>query len=324
MCFLVSWPTWCLDDPQSRGWRSWIAVFILLYLPFCSIIRRHQRQLRARGYAPLGRRMTLEEAYNIKCQIAEHEFPTVFAAAMKFVFFKAEGIPSIAKLIARAAQRSEPRSAPPKLGHVTTRVTPADLVGRPGGPERAAAIDRVNRIHSRYRPSGKMSDEDLLYVLGLFALEAGRWVERFEWRPLAPDERRALATLWMALGDELRIPLDPLPSGRRGFRDALHWLAELEAWGREYERMNRRASPESAALAARQMEAWLRGVPACLRPIARRAVAALIEPELRGGMGIEAPSRIYIFSAELIVGIRKFFRAHLCSPVALVRGYKRE
>ncbi|KAI0525300.1 hypothetical protein F5B22DRAFT_642319 [Xylaria bambusicola] len=52
-----------------------------------------------------------------------------------------------------------------------------------------------------------MSDEDLLYVLSLFAVEPTRWVERFEWRAMDARERGALAVLWRSarLGDEERL-----------------------------------------------------------------------------------------------------------------------
>ncbi|KAI3321615.1 hypothetical protein HD806DRAFT_503050 [Xylariaceae sp. AK1471] len=53
-----------------------------------------------------------------------------------------------------------------------------------------------------------MSDEDLLYVLSLFAVEPTRWVERFEWRAMDARERGALAVLWRWVGGELGIPVE--------------------------------------------------------------------------------------------------------------------
>lgn len=146
-------------------------------------------------------------------------------------------------------------------------------------------MDRVNYIHSLYRPSGKMTDDDLLYTLGLFALEPLRFVERWEWRAPTRDERYALATLWRALGQDLKIPFDRLPSSGSGFRDALHWLAELEVWGLDYEARNRARSDDSVRLAEMQLDAWVSGVPACFKGVARGFVAALIEPGLRRAMG---------------------------------------
>ncbi|TGJ79750.1 hypothetical protein E0Z10_g9019 [Xylaria hypoxylon] len=265
--------------------------------------------------------MTLEEAYSIKTRIAEHEFPLVFSAATNSVFFKAEGVPSIAKLVARAVQRSSSANhRPARKPKAGLSVAPADLLGRPGAPETKAAIDRVNHVHSIYRPS----DDDLLYVLSLFTLETLRWIDRFEWRCLTAEERCALATLWKALGEELRIPFDKLPSSRDGFRDPLHWLEELEDWGCQYEEKNREKSPESVFLAQKYLDAWLGSVPGCLKRLARGLAVVLIEPGLRRVMGIETPPATAVFLVETVIHVRKFIRRYFCSPVALVKAYKRD
>ncbi|KAI1277707.1 hypothetical protein F5Y07DRAFT_398260 [Xylaria sp. FL0933] len=304
-----------LEAPYASGGAVfWLVISLLLY-GICRIAMRgskRQHEERSRGDV---KNMTLEEAYLIKTRITD-EFPVVFSSAINFVFFKAEAIPSIAKLIAR----SSPSPSKPPRQPRRQPVAPADLLSRPGAPERQAAIDRVNHIHSFYRPSGKMSDADLLYVLSLFALEPMRWIARLEGRCLADEERCALAILWRAVGEELRIPYDGLPSyvnkggnsdgdgDGDGFRDALHWLAELEDWGARYEKRNREKSPESELLAQRQLDAWVGGVPGLLRPWARGLVAAFIEPGLRQAMGIETPSATAIFLVETAIRARKFIR----------------
>ncbi|KAI1121027.1 hypothetical protein F5Y10DRAFT_282820 [Nemania abortiva] len=312
--------SWSLGNPHTGNWISWVLISLLLYIPFCEVIRRHQKQRMIRRYGPL-ETMTLDEAYAIKSWMSEHEFPKTFSAAIGIVFFKAEGIPSIAKLVAGAAQRSPSSSKGSSKPRPGASTTPGALLGRPGSTATRTAIDRVNYIHSLYRPSGKMSDADLLYVLSLFALEPLRCIQRFEWRGPTPEERCALATLLKALGEELQIPFDRLPSCEAGFRDALHWLEELEAWGVEYGRRNREVSPESVFLAQKQFEAWLGNVPSPLKGVARGLLAALFEPGVRRAMGIKNPSRISVVIVETIVCVRRFVRGYFCSPVALVKGY---
>ncbi|KAI0512811.1 hypothetical protein F5B22DRAFT_295328 [Xylaria bambusicola] len=281
----------------------WLVVSLLLSVFLYTAARKTQRNLVSEEANGRSKDMTLEEAYLVKTRIAEREFPFVFSAATNAVFFKAEGIPSIAKLVARAARRSTPRKGP--------SAAPLDLLGRPGASATKAAVDRVNYIHSFYRPSGKMSDDDLLYVLCLFALEPIRCVERFEYRRLTALERRALATLWKALGEELRIPFDRLGEGGG---DALEWLAELERWGQEYEERFREKTPESVFLGEKQLDAWVSGVPLFfLRRWARECVAVLIEPGLRRAMGIETPSTLAVVLVESVIGARKFIRRCLCT-----------
>ncbi|KAI1114578.1 hypothetical protein F5Y14DRAFT_164761 [Nemania sp. NC0429] len=317
------------SSSSPLNWLLWppaVVSLLLLYVPFSAAIRRHQLRVRARRHGSLAN-MTLDEAYAIKSRMAEREFPMAFSAALGSVFFKAEGVPSIAKLVYGAVQRSSSSSSSsPEKPRPGVTATPASLLGCPGAPGTWAAVDRVNYIHSLYRPSGKMSDDDLLYVLGLFALEPLRFIERWEWRAPTLEERCALATLWRALGKDLEIPFHRLPSScaagsTSGFRDALHWLAELEVWGREYEARHRAPTAESARLGEMQLDAWVRGVPVCFRGIARGFVAALIEPGLRDAMGIQAPSALSVFIVETVTRARSFVRGYFYSPVALVRGY---
>ncbi|KAI1367163.1 hypothetical protein F5Y08DRAFT_81365 [Xylaria arbuscula] len=305
----------------------WLASSLIFGILFYIAIRRLQKlspqeEDASKRSSDHPEAMTLEEAYRIKTRIAERDFPLVFSTATNSVFFKAEGIPSVAKLVARAAQRSSSSSSSRKKG---PSVAPLDLLTRPGAAARQAAIDRVNYIHSFYRPSGKMSDDDLLYVLSLFALEPSRWIARFEWRQLTARERAALATLWRALGEELRIPFTRLPSScnraqkqeqgqgqgqeEEGFRDALHWLSELEDWACEYERTHREKTPESVFLGQKQLDGWMEGIqPGFARRWARGWVAVLIEPGLRRVMGIENPSAIDVALMESVIYVRKLIR----------------
>ncbi|KAI1161914.1 hypothetical protein F5B18DRAFT_418255 [Nemania serpens] len=309
---------WLLESPLRILWPA--AVSLLVYIPLSTAIRKHQLHMRARTHDSLAN-MTLDEAYAIKSRMAEHDFQMAFSAALGSVFFKAEGVPSVATLVAGAVQRSSSSKEKPKPG---VSATPASLLGCPGAAGTKAAVDRVNYIHSFYRPSGKMSDDDLLYVLSLFALEPLRFIERWEWRSPTREERCALATLWKTLGEDLEIPFDRLPSCAAGFRDALHWLAELEVWGREYEVRNRQRTPESVRLGEMQLDAWVGGVPVCFKGIARGFVAALIEPGLRSAMGIQTPPRLSVFIVETVTRVRSFVRGYLCSPVTLVRGYRHD
>ncbi|KAI0195901.1 hypothetical protein F4808DRAFT_474518 [Astrocystis sublimbata] len=207
-------------DPWTLSLSPWYTALTLslsVYVLLCTLVRRGQdvrRQALGRRYGFTDRAssssserkegmevkgvkmMTLDEAYEIKCRVAE-EFEGVFGAAVGSVFFKAEAIPTIATLIAHATRRSTPR--PPRVRGPGNH--PLALLSRPGSRENNAAIDRVNKIHAHYRPD----DDDLLYVLALFALEPRRWIARFEGRTLERWEVGALAVLWRRVGGELGV-----------------------------------------------------------------------------------------------------------------------
>ncbi|KAI1174110.1 hypothetical protein F4777DRAFT_409985 [Nemania sp. FL0916] len=332
---MPSYLNWGLDNPQARSWVLWAIASLILYIPLCNAIRRHQRRRLTRKHGPL-EKMTLEEAYAIKSWMAEHEFPRVFSAAMSLVFFTSEGIPSVARPVAgvlkRALQFSSPSSSSPSSKDPATPqpkprtcppLTPADLLGPPGSSPTLAAIARVNHVHGIYKPSGP----DLLYTLSICVLLPQRWIARFEPRHVTLEERHALATLWRAIGEELRVPYELLPSydGKEGggFRDALHWLEELETWAKEYERRNREMSSEGVFLGEKEVEMMLKGVPKIFKRVARGCLAALIDPELRVVKRIEPPSKMTAAVVEAVIVVRKVIRKYFCSPVALVKGYRR-
>ncbi|KAI8625618.1 hypothetical protein F5Y19DRAFT_449589 [Xylariaceae sp. FL1651] len=310
MAYYFDWPTLSFDSSHAANWPLWIVVIIaiLVFIPLCTSMQRCER-LNTKSTSDALESMTLEEAYSIKLWLAEHEFSMVFSAATAFVFFKSYGIPSIAKLVAGAAHRSSSTShvvsQKPKLD---SSVILANLMGRPGAPEMIAAIDRINHIHSYYRPSGKMSDNDLLYTLSLYVLEVIRWVDKYEWRPLTRKERCALATLWKSLGEKLRIPYNNLPSHQSGFKNALHWLQELEEWGQTYEERNMKRSPDALLVAHKHLDTWLQNVPTSVKPVARSMIAVIIDPELRLAMDINNPSAASKFIVHAIIHTRKFFR----------------
>lgn len=110
------------------------------------------------------------------------------------------------------------------------------MVGQAPDSERAVlSTARTRFIHSGYRSSGTIRDEDMLYTLGLFAVQPERFVQRFEWRNISDLERCAIGTFWKVAGENLGISYDNLPSGKTGFRDGIHWLEEIAAWSDEYE-----------------------------------------------------------------------------------------
>jgi hypothetical protein len=82
--------------------------------------------------------------------------------------------------------------------------------------ERAhAAIARTNYLHTGYRSSGRILEDDMLYTLSLFALKPIRFIKTYEWRDLTDLEKCAVGTYWKSLGDALGIGYATLLSGAR-------------------------------------------------------------------------------------------------------------
>jgi hypothetical protein len=132
----------------------------------------------------------------------------------------------------------------------------------------------MNFLHGHYRKAGKISDDDMLYTLSLFALGPSRWTARFEWRSPTKAGRCALGVFWRDLGDAMEIPYDRLKSHIGSDReDGLTWLEALEAWSVEYE-MNHMVPVESnEAVSRATLDVALFNVPALLRRFALKCLS---------------------------------------------------
>ena len=124
----------------------------------------------------------------------------------------------------------------------------------------------------------------MLYTLSLFALEPLRWTERFEWRSLSDLEKCASAVYWKSLGEVMDVPYDALSSANSGWRDALHWLDDLEAWSKAYDKENTVADENNRTLALATLKIGLTNVPRIFHGIALQFVAALLDENLRRAM----------------------------------------
>ncbi|KAI1263919.1 hypothetical protein F5Y18DRAFT_91225 [Xylariaceae sp. FL1019] len=293
---------------DSSEWLPFVLKCLIIYVSLCMAIHLW-RKFQEIGRPFHAMRMTLEEAYAVKDHI-ERTFPRVFPFATSYALVKSYEVPSIAGPNAGAARRAmKSMPAPFEKSQPNTGNTFEDLMGPLGSSASIAALDKINRIHSLYRPTGKMSDDDLLFVLSLLILEPMRWIERYEYRCLTPKERCALATFWKSIGEKLYIPFEALLSHEE-FIDALQWLGELEQWSLSYEEKNTSTvkSQDTAFLADRKIDGWLQSVPAFMKPTARDMLAVLIDPRTRIAMGVDEPSTFSKMAVSIIVPIRNLIQ----------------
>ncbi|KAI1905751.1 hypothetical protein LOZ12_006781 [Ophidiomyces ophidiicola] len=279
--------------------------------------------------------MTDDEAWKIQQQIGQLEFPFTFLKALQFALFRTYGIPTISSLLTRTSEFSCQQSATKR--YADTAVLIAEFMGNPpSSPRSRDGIARMNYIHSMYRKSGKILDDDMMYTLSLFALEPIRWIDRYEWRSLTDLEKCALGTFWKSVGDAMEINYGKLPSSTTGFKDGLQWLEEIEAWSQAYEIKYMVPHVDNNRVAEETVEILLWTVPRILRPLGRRMVYFLMDDRLRASMmyGIprniainilsrfannlnsryHRPGWLYCFIFSKIFTVRKFFLRYLSLP----------
>ncbi|KAJ7912574.1 hypothetical protein B0H13DRAFT_2007216 [Mycena leptocephala] len=178
------------------------------------------RALRWRRYNAIHRKV-LQLAFT-------YDMPTLSEYSLAFALFKTYGIPTISKLLLDTKQLASPGLVARRYTDVTTWVA-CPLSGRSAGakagapaddPRTAIALARVNWLHSKY----KISNEDYLYTLGLFAFEPAAWAARFGWRPHSPLERYASLVYWTEIGRRMNI--QNIPSTAEDFRPGCEYEEE--------------------------------------------------------------------------------------------------
>lgn len=78
------------------------------------------------------------------------------------------------------------------------------------------ALSKVNWLHRRY--SSKIGNSEMIHTLAMFVLEPQRWIERYEWRPMAELEKVAAFIYWKEVGN------------RMGIKDIPQTLEALKTW----------------------------------------------------------------------------------------------
>ena len=259
----------------------------LLYPILCALLRYHRLRQTLEEFPYTTRKsfasMTNEDAFHIQQNLNSLEFPFTAEKALQFALFRTYGIPSISSLLAHTEELCAGSKATKR--YADTVVLIAEFMGYKPGEERSVeAIGRMNYIHSVYQKAGKISNDDLLYTLSLFAWEPARWIERYEWRCLEDFEKAALGTFWKGIGDAMEIDFGGLKSVERGWRDGLEWLEEVGDWAEEYERRCMVPSESNRFVAHQTVEILLWHVPGWGKGVAKKVVSALMDERLRKAM----------------------------------------
>lgn len=154
----------------------------------------------------------------------------------------------------------------------------------PASSRALVAIARTRWVHSSYRASGKILEDDMVYTLGLFAVQPVRFINKYEWRQLTDVEKCAIGTFWKSVGDGLEISWDVLPSGKTGFRDGLHWLEEIAAWSDDYEVRCMVPAVSNRETADQTTAVILYLVPRPLHSLGLKFVSFMMDDRLRKAM----------------------------------------
>ncbi|MCJ1444685.1 MAG: hypothetical protein MMC23_005187 [Stictis urceolatum] len=259
--------------------------------------------------------MTVSQAQIIIRRISSQEFPLIFKSALQFALFRTYGIPSISRLLVDTSLFLKPETASKRYVDTTALVSEM-MVRDIGTSEWTQGLARLNCIHGKYVLAGRISNEDFLYTLALFAAEPVKFIDRYEWRRVTEVEKCAVGVFWKTVGDAMEIEMRGLPTSDRGetWKSGLHWYEELVAWAEEYERRNMVFDPANKLVAEQTTEILLYGVPRAWHPLGKQVVATFMDRRLRTAMAQEDPPEGVARWTNRAIELRRFCLRYLALP----------
>jgi len=237
----------------------------------------------------------LDDAFKIVRSLATREFPLMNTKSLEFGLFRTYAIPGISGLLAKTRELTE---------RVSKRYDDTDIIVRlvlehhVETPQTETGIRRLNYLHGRY----SIPNHEMVYTLSVFTLEPCRWIDKYEYRTLTPNEKQALFVYWKEVG--LRMGIKEIPET----------FAELEKFNVEYEKeklvyaaSNREVANATVAFFFAKMPNFTKGAAeACLR--------ALMDPTLRKGMRYPDNSPFLEKFMHALLITRKYVVRYLCLP----------
>jgi hypothetical protein len=200
-----------------------------------------------------------------------YEFPFDFTRALEFALFRTFAAPRIAALLDRTGEFFRR----PQKRYDDTDLIISTLLECGYDSERGqVALRRMNELHGRFQ----IANADFLYVLSTFVFEPIRWLDRFGWRPLCPQERLALFFFWREVGR--RMGIQELPSDAETF----------ECYNRKYERTHFRPTQAAQRVGTATRDMFAAWFPRPLRPLVRPVMHSLMDESLLTAFGFPKPS----------------------------------
>lgn len=199
-----------------------------------------------------------------------YEFPWDFERSLELALLRTFCVPSISAILDRSrefAERAEKR-------YDDTELILAEIVEHGYDSTRGeAALARLNAIHGRFN----IQNDDYLYVLSTFIYEPIRWIARFGWRPLTDQERLGSFWFWYEIAERMHI------------RDVPDDFDTFERFNRDYELAHIRPCETNRRVGLATRGLFLSWFARPLRPLAGRAIDALVDDTMREALGYRAP-----------------------------------
>lgn len=175
----------------EAAWQPLVGSIVVLYLSILRYLRwRHRRSLDdLPPLTPPDDQDTIRRSHALHVDTIHRDQYFLSRKGVELGLIKTFAIPSISKLLAATGEfrtNTERRSEDVDL------LVSEFLESCPLDSSRARlAIRRMNAIHSKYKI--RISNEDYVYVLCVFACQAIMWIDMWGWRAVHPNEKVAVS-----------------------------------------------------------------------------------------------------------------------------------
>jgi hypothetical protein len=259
----------------------------------------------------------------------------MFNLGLQFALVRTYAIPSISKLLRQTDQLHNKERNEVGKRYADTAVILYEIYHTlPGSARSSTAFGRLNYLHGHYIKQGKISNDDMLYVLALFMNSPPEWIARHDWRPLYELELAAYGLFHRFMGEAQSIdfsaldayPPAPLPGHapdptRTWRTDGLAFYTSLDAWCKAYEEATMVPHPDNHAVSLKTLDLLASIYPTALRPILHNAFISLMDDRMRLACQFPAPPPIYAQTFSNILAIKAFATKHLSLPARALWGW---
>ncbi|KAF5592609.1 dephospho kinase [Fusarium pseudocircinatum] len=306
-----------LTSFAPTSWSGPIILGALLgYVVLCSLLRFSRinslrSKLRFHDRASLSR-MTNQDAFQIVQNIARFEFPLFYDLAVRLALFETYAVQTVAHVLYGGSDLANRKKAPKRYAD-TEAVYVCFANFPPMSPVLHKAVARTNFLHAPYIKSGKIKQEDLLYVLYASFAEPVRFLNIYEYRKLTDMEVASLSTLWKYVADMMDIDYRTV-LGKNEWTDGLEFFEDMTRFGGDYEDKHLRPTPEIQKLGHVLMEMLLDSYPKIASPLGYPAACVLMGPRLRRAFGFPEPGLAMTVLTYSLLLVRKLIVRYLCLP----------
>lgn len=165
------------------------------------------------------------------------------------------------------------------------------------------AISRINYLHSRY--GDRITNSQLIYVLGVFACNPWIWAEQWEWRGMTDLEIAASGTFLLGVGKMMHIDMSEIKGAGKGdpkyvghaldsqpvekettstpteWADGLDWMIDMRAYMSTHEDQYLGQSQDTDALVEETLRMILDPFPRWMNGFMRQVASVMFEDRFR-------------------------------------------